>query len=136
MAHFARVAADGTIAQVVVISNEDILSATGHESESAGVALCEQMVGPGPWVQTSYHGAFRRRYAAAAEGISYDPTLDAFILPQPFPSWALDLNEPNDWSAPTPMPDDDTLVWTWSEESLSWVGHERVLKPEIVVLGH
>lgn len=56
------------------------------------------------------------RYAGM--GFKYDSDLDAFITPQPFPSWTLDEN--TNWQAPVPMPDDGKM-YQWDENTLSWV---------------
>jgi hypothetical protein len=61
--------------------------------------------------------AFRKNYAGI--GYSYDATLDAFIPPQPFPSWILDDNTCL-WEAPVPYPNDGHL-YRWDEDTLSWV---------------
>jgi hypothetical protein len=135
MAHFAQVTQDGEIIQIVVVSNEDILDPDGNESEAIGIALCESQVGPGPWIQTSYSGSFRRHYAGVTSGVMYDKELDAFILPKPHASWILDLNQKHDWSAPIPIPNDPSKMWIWDEDSLSWIGYELPPKPSIVTLG-
>jgi hypothetical protein len=128
MAHFARLE-DDFVAQVVVISNADIVDEHGAEQESLGVALCEAVVGPGPWVQTSYHGNFRRHYAAFAPGMTYSAEHDAFLFAQPFPSWVLDLNDPNDWVAPIPMPTDEGYWYEWDEQGQTWTAHEIPEQP-------
>jgi hypothetical protein len=70
----------------------------------------------GTWVKTSYNGNIRKNYAGI--GMSYDPARDAFILPQPFPSWS--LNEDTClWEAPTPMPTDGQM-YRWVEADLNW----------------
>lgn len=60
---------------------------------------------------------FRGNYAGI--GHTYDPILDAFIPPQPYPSWVL-----NDatclWEAPVPYPNDGQ-VYEWDEDTVSWV---------------
>ena len=59
--------------------------------------------------------AYRGNFAGI--GYTYDETLDAFIPPQPFPSWT--LNESTFlWDAPVAYPDDG--VYTWDETSQSW----------------
>lgn len=115
MAHFAQLN-NNTVVQVIVISNADLIDENGNENEQLGAAICEQVAGPGPWIQTSYNGNFRRRYAGI--GHRYDATLDAFITPQPFPSWTLDHN--HDWQPPTPKPDDEN-EYEWDETSLTWI---------------
>ena len=70
-------------------------------------------------VRTSYNAAingFRKNYAGI--GYSYDEARDAFIAPQPYPSWALN-EETCQWQAPTPMPTDGN-IYNWNEENLSW----------------
>ena len=60
---------------------------------------------------------FRKHYAGI--GYKYDAQRDAFIPPQPFPSWT--LNETTClWDAPTPMPTDDQRYY-WDEPTTSWV---------------
>lgn len=66
--------------------------------------------------RTSYNGNIRKNYAGI--GFIYDQTRDAFIAPQPFPSWL--LNEAMCiWEAPTPMPTDG-LMYQWIEDDLNW----------------
>lgn len=61
--------------------------------------------------------AFRKNYAGI--GYTYDSVRDAFIPPQLYPSWS--LNEQTClWVPPVPMPI-DVNVWTWDEQSQSWV---------------
>ena len=60
---------------------------------------------------------FRKNYAGI--GYVYDATRDAFIPPQPFPSWT--LNESTClWDAPTPYPTDGQF-YRWDEPTTSWV---------------
>ena len=115
MAHFAELDANNVVLRVIVVGNKDTSDASGVEKESIGKAFCERLFG-GNWVQTSYNGNIRKRYAGI--GYSYDPTLDAFIAPQPYPSWTLDANA--DWQAPVPMPDDGKM-YSWDEAAQSWV---------------
>lgn len=61
--------------------------------------------------------ALRKNYAGI--GYTYDPVLDAFIPPKPFPSWI--LNEQTClWESPTPMPQDGKM-YVWDENTQSWV---------------
>ena len=115
MAHFAELDANNVVLRVIVVGNKDTSDASGVEKESIGKAFCERLFG-GNWVQTSYNGNIRKRYAGI--GYSYDPTLDAFIAPQPYPSWTLDANA--DWQAPVPMPDDGKM-YSWDEAAQEWV---------------
>jgi hypothetical protein len=123
MSHFAKVE-NGTVTQVIVVE-QDVLD-TGLFGE------------PSLWVQTSYntHGGvhllggtpLRKNYAGV--GYTYDSERDAFIPPTPFNSWL--LNEDTClWEAPTPMPTDDTLLYSWDEATLSWLGTEKPPTPEV-----
>ena len=60
--------------------------------------------------------AFRKNYAGL--GYTYDEVRDAFIPPQPYPSWT--LNESTClWDAPVPYPDDNQM-YLWNEETQQW----------------
>jgi len=82
---------------------------------------------PGIWLQTSYntHGGvhsngetpLRKNYAGV--GYTYDSVRDAFIAPQPYPSWTL-VEDTCLWEAPVAMPTDDKM-YTWDEDTTSWV---------------
>jgi len=118
MAHFAKVE-NGVVAQVIVAEQDVIDSGIfGHG-----------------WVQTSYntHGGqhpegrpLRKNYAGIGYtydsqriGYTYDSQRDAFIPPQPFPSWT--LNEQTClWSSPVPYPTDNK-PYSWDEATLTWV---------------
>ena len=96
---------------------------------------------PGEWIKTSYNmrgGVYynpetnqpaedqsvidgdeaRQRKNYAGKGFTYDATKDAFIPPQPYPSWK--LNETTClWDAPVAYPDDGNR-YRWNEETTSW----------------
>ena len=59
---------------------------------------------------------FRGNYAGI--GFTYRQDLDAFIPPQPYPSWVLN-KETCLWAAPVAYPDDG-LMYNWDEVSQSW----------------
>ena len=116
MAHFAELDDNNIVLQVIVVNNNELIDLqTEKESEDIGVAFCHSLLG-GRWIQTSYNGNIRKRYAGI--GYTYDATLDAFIPPQPYPSWTLD-SATADWIPPTPMPTDGQR-YTWNETTQSW----------------
>ena len=115
MAHFAELDANNVVLRVIVVGNKDTADANGVEKEHIGAAFCERLFG-GRWVQTSYNGNFRKNYAGI--GYTYREDIDAFVAPQPFPSWT--LNADAQWESPTPLPTDDKRYF-WDEDSLSWV---------------
>lgn len=115
MAHFAEIGLNNTVIRVIVVSNDDCKDQFGNESEVIGAKFCNNLFG-GVWLQTSYNGNIRKNYAGI--GYTYDSTRDAFISPQPFPSWTLDENTCK-WTPPTPVPADGKH-YSWDEATLSW----------------
>ena len=80
MAHFAKINSDNIVEQVIVVNNEVLKDDKGVEQESIGVAFCQSLFGADTnWVQTSYNGNFRGRYAGI--GMTYDPIKDEFVTP-------------------------------------------------------
>jgi hypothetical protein len=108
MAHFAEIDSNNKVLQVLVVPDE---------AESYGqVYLADILKLGGTWIQTSYNSTIRKNFAGI--GYSYDPDLDAFIAPKPYPSWTLNEDTCN-WEAPVPMPDDGEF-YTWNEDNLTW----------------
>ena len=78
MAHFAKV--ESGIVTKVIVAEQDFIDTQ-----------------EGTWVQTSYNtdggvhklGGTPLRKNYAGIGFTYDSSRDAFIAPQPFPSWTL-----------------------------------------------
>jgi hypothetical protein len=119
MAHYAFIDSNNIVTQVIVGRNEidqgvDWEQWYGYTSGQ----ICKR---------TSYntHGGkhslggipFRKNYAGI--GYTYDFTRNAFIPPQPFPSWVLN-EETCQWGAPVAMPTDGQR-YTWNEATTSWV---------------
>ena len=128
MAHYALLDENNVVTQVIVGRDEDDLV--------EGVTSWEDYYGARhgqTCKRTSYNtldgrhrfGGTPFRHTYAGIGYSYDEDRDAFIPPQPFPSWT--LNESTlEWEPPTPQPDpryydDDVDVALWDEETLTWV---------------
>lgn len=76
MAHFARLDENNIVQQVIVVSDNDCLDADGNESELVGSQFCENLLG-GRWIQTSYNGKIRGKYAAIYD--YYDESNDSFV---------------------------------------------------------
>jgi|SRR6056300_1140070 len=115
MSHFAKIEND--VVTQVIVAEQEFVDAQ-----------------PGEWVQTSYNTrggvhyapnsdtpdggvALRKNYAGV--GYAYDRQRDAFIPPQPFPSWTLN-DETCLWNAPVPYPEDGE-IWYWNEDLQNWV---------------
>jgi hypothetical protein len=118
MAHFAKLDDSNIVLEVNVLDNEVIDNLPFPESEPIGIEfLTEWSGGYTNWLQTSYNNNFRGNYAGI--GSTYDPIRDAFIPPQPYPSWL--LNETTcQWEPPVPYPTDGKNYY-WDETTLSWV---------------
>ena len=114
MAHFAEIDANNVVLRVIVIDNKDTSDANGVEKEHIGAAFCERLFG-GAWKQTSYNGNIRKHYAGV--GYAYNSVRDAFIPPQPYPSWTLD--DDANWQPPVAMPTDGQR-YEWNEATQTW----------------
>lgn len=82
MAHFAELDENNLVLRVVVVDNSNVLDEFGAESEQVGIQYLHGILGSDArWVQTSYNGNFRKRYAGI--GFTYDPIADEFVTPWP-----------------------------------------------------
>ncbi len=125
MAHFAEIDILKRVLRVVVLEDKDTQDDKGNEMEYIGAKYLHKGFG-GTWIKTSYNtikgehtlGGTPLRKNYAAVGYTYDETRDAFIRPQPFPSWT--LNESTcQWDSPTPYPDDGK-TYEWNESEQRW----------------
>ena len=118
MAHYAFLDMANVVTEVIVGRNEGDTN-TNWELEYQDIRkqVCKR---------TSYntHGGvhsgegtpFRKNYAGI--GYTYDFGRDAFIPPQPYPSWLLEESSCI-WKAPVDYPDDGE-GYTWDEENQEW----------------
>lgn len=61
---------------------------------------------------TPYRGNY------AGKGFTYRADIDAFVYPQPYPSWTLNANVA--WQPPVAMPTDGGM-YSWDEATTAWV---------------
>lgn len=118
MAHYAILDKHNTVIQVITGIDENILIDWELEYGKHFNAKCKR---------TSYNTfgnkhilggtPFRKNYAGI--GYKYDPQLDAFIPPNPYPSWRLNT-ETGLWDPPIPRPSDGK-VYEWDELNRIWV---------------
>jgi hypothetical protein len=108
MAHYAFLNENNIVTEVIVGKDETDIS---QDWEQFYGAIRNQVC-----KRTSYNGNIRKNYAGI--GYTYDSQRDAFIPPQPFPSWTMS-EETCLWSAPVPMPTDG--IYFWDESTTSWV---------------
>lgn len=105
MAHFAKIGLDNIVCEVLVVSDDQ--EHRGQEFLANDLGL------GGTWLKTSYNTRagkhvnggqpFRKNYAGI--GYTYDLERDAFIPPQPDPTWTLNEETclwvpPQDWQHP------------------------------------
>ena len=119
MSNFAKIDKDGIVQKVIVIEQDVLDSGNWGDANN--------------WIQTSYNTrggvhyapnsnnadggvALRKNYAGI--GDKYDKERDAFIAPQPFPSWTLN-GDTCLWEAPVAYPNDGK-DYEWNEETTSW----------------
>ncbi len=105
MAHFAEIDENNIVIRVLVTDNSFPNEGYDWLIENLG----------GTWIQTSYNAKIRKNFAGV--GFTYDSKLDAFIAPQPFPSWTLDGNCQWQASKPKLKTGDDYL---WNEKLKKW----------------
>jgi hypothetical protein len=125
MAHFAKLDENNIVIFVTVGSEADdgkedeLFARTGDVyrqtsyNTRGGVYYTPNTNEPGP----DQSKAFRKNYAGL--GYTYDSTRDAFIPPQPYPSWVLDESSCL-WEAPVPYPTDGKR-YSWDEDTQNWI---------------
>jgi hypothetical protein len=121
MTSFAEINSDG-IVQRVISAKQDFID-SGAVGDSSN------------WVQTSYNTRGGVHYASnsntpdggvalrknfAGIGYIYDKVKDAFIAPQPYPSWTLDEDSCR-WVSPVAHPMDGKGPYEWDEDVGNWV---------------
>ena len=118
MAHFAKLDENNVVLEVNAVHNNELLDENGQESEAKGIQfLTEWSGGYSNWKQTSYNKNFRKNYAGI--GFTYMESIDAFVAPQPYPSWTLNQTDAL-WHPPVQKPNDGKR-YIWDEPTTSWV---------------
>jgi hypothetical protein len=124
MAHYAELDDNNTVLRVLVVPDS--------EDERGAEYLAVDCNLGGRWIKTSYNRTIRKNFAGV--GMSYDETRDAFIYPQPYPSWTLN-EETCVWEAPVPIPMNSEFIVVWDEENQEWVetGFPYETPPNLVI---
>lgn len=135
MAHFAEIDESNVVLRVLVVPDEQEHRGQEYLADDLGLG--------GTWLQSSYNthnnvhydfnglfgalpdGGVAFRGNAASVGFTYDPVLDVFKRPQPFPSWVFDVPTAG-WQSPVPYPgvqppDPDEPMYEWDEDTTVWV---------------
>ena len=106
MSHFAQLDENNVVTQVIVVHNNELVvskqttvnedgtvSVSVIESEDKGIEFCKSLFGADTkWVQTSYNGNFRGKYAGI--GDTYDAEANIFRAPVVVPSVDAPVIEP------------------------------------------
>jgi hypothetical protein len=135
MAHFAKIDLNNDVVDCIVIHNDVATSEAAGQEFIANVLKKE-----GTWLQTSYNteadehklGGTPLRGNFGTKGCTWDPVLEIFMPPKPFPSWVMS-NSASKWTSPigdrpsfTAEQESQNAAGThdwfyyWNEEDLSW----------------
>jgi hypothetical protein len=122
MAHFAEIDQNNNILQILVVNNEDIQNKNFPESEPIGISFLDNIFPNKRWVQTSYNGNFRMRYAFIG-GVFYpDSTATpygGFGNAKPYDNWIFNDTDCL-WIPPVPYPEDGKN-YVWNQEDNCWL---------------
>ena len=118
MATYAIINSDNIVINVVKLSN-DITTVNGVEDGELGVQYFEEHFG----TDNTYVQFFKTdpENLKAHPGDTYDPSLKAFISPQPYPSWTYSTTN-KQWEPPIPKPNEGSI---WSEANARWFTEEE-----------
>jgi len=118
MAIFAELDEHNKVIQVIMVNDLYV-----KDGEQGGIDFLFEHYGHNNWKQTwDQDSGPTKNYAGI--GYTYDAIRNAFIAQKPFPSFI--LNEYTcKWEAPIPKPEDNTKLFYWNEDSLSWAEEDR-----------
>jgi hypothetical protein len=119
MAHYAFLDEGNIVTEVIVGKDEgeDGVDWEAHYGNFRGQTCKRTSYNTFGGVHSNGGTPYRKNYAGV--DYTYDVGRDAFIPPQPFPSWVL-IEETCLWSPPVPYPSDEN-TYRWDEESGSWI---------------
>jgi hypothetical protein len=139
MAAYAEIrSSDNVVLRVVVVNDSDVTANGGAYSAGAEAWVASNIVndpiiledngGSYPetyWKETSVTAEARYNYAGP--GSTWDEANQAFISPQPFPSFTLDSNFV--WTPPVAEPtteqiDGINIMLSWDEANQKWFGYK------------
>ena len=118
MAHYAFLDSNNIVTEIIVGRNECEDNTDWEQSyaDFRGQACKRTCYDTIANTNTNGGTPFRGNYAGI--GYTYRADIDAFVPPQPYPSWTLDEGTCN-WNPPTAIPTDGKM-YSWNESSLSW----------------
>lgn len=118
MAHYAFLDKNNIVTEVIVGKDEgeDGTDWEQHYGTFRGQICKRTSYNTRGGLHVSGGMPYRKNYAGV--GYSYNAARNAFIPPQPYPSWALSEDSCL-WQAPVPIPEDGQL-YDWDEEKGEW----------------
>ena len=118
MAHYALINEEMTVVSVITGVDEttDGVDWEQHYGDFHGLLCKRTSYNTRGGIHSNGGTPFRKNYAGI--GYTYDEQRDAFIPPQPHPSWVLNEESCN-WEPPVPYPDDGQM-YQWDEGSVAW----------------
>jgi len=122
MAHYAFLDEHNVVIEVIVGKNEGNFDWEQQYGSFRGQACKRTSFNTSGGLHAMGGIPMRKNYAGV--GYTYDAVRDAFIPPQPYPSWI--LNETTClWDSPVPMPTDGTK-YSWNEATTSWAAIPQI----------
>ena len=117
MAHYAFLDENNIVTEVIVGKNEgeDGVDWEVWYGNFRGQVCKRTSYNTAGNVHSNGGTPFRGNYAGI--GYTYRADIDAFVPPQPYPSWALDSHVV--WKSPVPYPLDDKM-YRWNENNQAW----------------
>lgn len=118
MAHYALIdSTTGRVVEVFVGKDETDITHNWEDYYAPAGMICRRTSYNTYGGQHAFGGTpFRKNYAGI--GYTYDADRDAFIPPQPYPSWLLDETTCL-WGPPAPYPTDGGM-YIWNETLQQW----------------
>lgn len=119
MAHYAFLNENNIVTEVIVgkDENEEGIDWETHYGAFRGQTCKRTSYNTHGGVHANGGTPLRKNYAGV--GYSYDSQRNAFIAPQPYPSWIMS-EETCLWSAPIARPTDNKR-YEWDETTLNWI---------------
>ena len=122
MAHYAFLDENNIVTEVIVGVDEGDIDYEQLYGDFRGQACKRTSYNTVGNVHRNGGTPYRGNYAGI--GYTYRSDIDAFVPPQPFPSWTLDANV--QWQPLVAKPTDGTMEspYTWDEATTSWVAQQ------------
>jgi hypothetical protein len=117
MAHYAFLDTENIVTEIIVGKDESNFDWERYYGDLRGQVCKRTSFNTIGGVHQLGGTPYRKNFAGV--GFTYNKDKDAFIAPQPFPSWVLN-EETCLWEPPTPRPDDITEFYIWNEENQTW----------------